>query len=175
MKVLRVLFAIALVAIPILGAATPADAALTGPCVATGTLKQTGVEYNSRTVNKVVIPRTGDVLWKGAVPGAGRRPISGHVQLKLPWPIPAYDLGTWGKSSDTHANSGKYHYDLPSVLAGIDMPVSGSHTEPGIRCAGVVVVRLKGGGISNPAVIGAFAVLVISGIGIWVSLLPKGV
>jgi hypothetical protein len=175
MKVLRICAAIAFVAIPVLGTASPAPAALTGTCTATGRINGRGPTYNSKTVNKVVIPRKGDVHWTGTVPGAGRRAISGHVHLDLPWPIPDYDLGTWGKSSDTHANANVYHYDLPSVLAGIEMPVSGSHKETGVRCAGVVVVRIEGGGIKNPAVIGAFAVLIISGIGIWVSLRPKAV
>ena len=152
--------------------AAPAHAALSGPCSATGTLN--GTTYNSKTVNKVVIPRKGDVHWQGSIPGSGKRPIAGHVQLKLPWPLPAQDLGSWGKSSDAHANSGVYHYDLPSELEGIDMPLSGWHTEPDKTCSGLVIVRLDGGGISNPGVLGAFAVLVISGVGIWVALKPKG-
>jgi hypothetical protein len=37
-----------------------------------------------------------------------------------------------------------YHYDLPSLLAGIKVPVSGEHHEAGIDCAGQVVVQIKG-------------------------------
>jgi hypothetical protein len=43
-----------------------------------------------------------------------------------------------------------------------------------VKCAGVVVVRLEGGTTSNPVVLGSFAVLVLSGVGIWVAAKPKG-
>jgi hypothetical protein len=173
MKVLRGTLAAFFLAAPILlFAAAPAHAALSGPCSATGTLN--GKTYDSKTVNKAVIPRKGDVHWKGSIPGSGKRAIAGHVQLKLPWPIPAQNLGSWGKQSDTYSNSGVYHYDLPSELEGIDMPLSGSHSEPGKTCSGLVIVRLDGGGVSNPGVLGAFAVLVISSVGIWIALKPKG-
>jgi hypothetical protein len=172
MKVLRfVLAAVIVAAIPILAAA-PAHAALTGPCTASGTLD--GKTYDPHVTNSATIPRKGDVHWKGSIPGAGKRPIRGSVHVKLPWPIPDYTLGSWGKQSDTYANSGVYHYDLPTVLAGIDFPVYGSHSEPGKSCSGYVIVRLDGGGLKNPVVLGTFAVLVISGVGLWVSFKPKG-
>jgi len=173
MALLRGMLAALFVAAIVGLSALPAQAALTGTCSATGTLN--GTTYDSKSVNKVVIPRKGDVHWKGSIPGAGTRAIAGHVRLKLPWPLPAQDLGSWGKSSDTYANNGVYHYDLPSELAGIDMALSGSHSEKGkVACSGLVVVRIKGGGISNPGVLGAIAILLISGVGIWVALKPKG-
>jgi hypothetical protein len=173
MKVLRGTLAAFFLAAPILlFAAAPAHAALTGTCSASGTLD--GKTYNPKTVDKATIPRKGDVHWEGSIPGSGKRPISGSVHVKLPWPIPDQTLGSWGKPSDAYSNSNVYHYDLPSELEGVDIPVYGSHTERGKTCAGFVIVRLDGGGVSNPAVIGAFVVLVISGVGIWVALKPKG-
>jgi len=159
-------------AIPLL-AAPPAEAKLTGPCQASGTVA--GKSYDPAVTNNATIPRKGAVHWEGSIPGAGKRPISGSVHVKLPWPIPDYTIGSWGKQSDTYSNSGIYHYDLPPELEGIDFPVYGAHAEPGKVCAGFVIVRLEGGGLKNPAVIGSFAVLVISGVGLWVSFKPKGV
>ncbi len=173
MRALR-LGAVALfgLAIPLL-AASPAQAKLTGPCKASGTLD--GKTYDPAVINSATIPRQGDVHWQGSIPGAGKRPISGSVHVKLPWPIPDLTIGSWGKQSDTYSNSGVYHYNLPSVLAGIDFPVYGAHAEPGKVCAGFVIVRLEGGGVKNPVVIGAFVIVLISGFGLWVSLKPKGI
>lgn len=161
------------VVIPLLGA-TPAYGSLTGPCTASGTVKSTGVSYDPKTVNKVTIPRKDDVAWKGAVnSAAGRRSIKGNVRVKLPWPLPKVTIDSWGKQSDTHSNSGTYHYDFPSVLAGFDIPLTGAHAEPGVACAGAVIVRFKGGGFSNPAVIGTFVLTIISGVALIISFRPK--
>ena len=173
MRALRLgVAALFVLAAPLLTAAR-ADANLEPPCSASGTLN--GVTYDAAKVNAATIPRTGDVHWKGSIPGSGTRAIDGKVVVKLPWPIPEQTLGSWTKESDSYENSGVYHYDLPSVLAGVDIPVSGDHTEHGKTCLGSVVVRIEGGGASNPVVIGTFVVFIISGVGLWVSFRPKGV
>jgi len=173
MKLLRLAAAaIVAVAIPVMSSA-PAGATINGPCKASGTLKSTGVNYNA-SIKKVTIPLKDDVAWKGSVPGAGKRAISGSVHVKFPWPIGDINIGSWGKTSDTHQNKGTYKYDLPKELAGFDIPVSGSHTEPGIKCTGTVIVRFKGGGFGNPAVIGTFVLTVISGVSLLISFRPKG-
>lgn len=174
MKVLRLATAtLVALAVPLLCAA-PAQAALSGPCTASGTLKSTGVDYDARIVNNVTIPLKDDVAWKGGVSSpSGKRPISGQVRVKLPWPLPKVTIGSWGKSSDTHENAGTYHYDFPSVLGGYDIPLSGAHTEPGVICGGKVIVHFKGGGFGNPAVIGAFVLTVISGVMLVISFRPK--
>lgn len=175
MKVLRLAAAaIVAIAIPLMSSA-PASATITGPCKASGTLKSTGVTYNG-SVKKVTLPLKDDVKWKGSVSSpAGKRAISGSVHVKFPFPIGDINIGSWGKTSDTHANSGTYKYDLPKEIAGFDIPVSGTHTEPGVKCTGTVIVRFKGGGFGNPAVIGTFALTVISGVSLLISFRPKGV
>jgi hypothetical protein len=96
------------------------------------------------------------------------------VNVKFPWPIGNVAISSWGKTSDTHTNSGTYHYSVPSVLAGLKIPLTGSHTEPGVACAGAVLLHFKGGGLSNPLAIGTFILTVISGAGLVLSFRPKG-
>jgi hypothetical protein len=171
MKALRIAVAACIAAaIPLL-ASTPAHATISGPCAASGTIN--GKTY-SATISKVTLPDKGTVHWKGSVQSGGKkRPINGNVKLKLPFI--KLTLGSWGKSSDSSSNSGNYKYDLPKELAGFDIPLTGVHTEPRIKCSGVVIIRLSGsGGFSNPAVIGTFVITLISGVGLFISLKPKG-
>jgi hypothetical protein len=131
-------------------AAAPAGASLTGACQASGTLVSAGTPtrtYDPKTVDKATIPRTGDVRWRVAVGASGDRAANGEVGIKFPPPIGVVTLGEWGKNGKKvgrSANSGMYHYGLPSLLAGIKVPVSGEHHEAGIDCAGQVVVQIKG-------------------------------
>ena len=62
--------------------ASAAQATVDGPCTATATIGKTN--YNA-TQDSVEIPRKGAVVWKGAIPGRGRRAINGKIYLKLPW------------------------------------------------------------------------------------------
>ena len=130
--------------------AAPAGASLTGACQASGTLVNTGkpsVTYNPKTVDKVKIPRKGDVEWKGSTGKTGKRAATGEVRVKFPPPIGKVTVGQWGKDGKTISapgNSGTYHYSLPSIIAGIKIPVSGEHHEPGIDCAGAVLVEIEG-------------------------------
>jgi hypothetical protein len=131
-------------------AAAPAGASLTGVCQASGTLVSSGTPtrtYDPKTVDTATIPRTGDVQWRVAVGASGDRAANGEVGIKFPPPVGNVNLGEWGKNGKKvgrSANSGVYHYDLSSFLAGIKVPVSGEHHEAGINCAGQVVVQLKG-------------------------------
>ncbi|HTL87081.1 MAG TPA: hypothetical protein VL856_17995 [Acidimicrobiia bacterium] len=159
-------------AIPLL-TASPAHAALGGPCTASGTFVKQGKTYDAKTTNKATIPLKDDVKWKGAVPGSGKRPIAGNVRVKLPWPLPKVEIGSWGSNSDRHANAGKYHYDFPKELAGFDIPLTGIHTEKGISCPGAAIVRFSGSGFSNPAVIGTFVLTIISGVALIISFRPR--
>jgi hypothetical protein len=161
------------VAIPLM-VATPAHGALAGPCEASGTLQTNGVTYNPKTVSRVRLPLSDDVAWQGAVAGTGRRSIAGKVKVKLPPPLPEVTLGKWSKpDSDRHRNNGIYHYSFPNLLGGYEIPLTGVHTEPGITCAGAVIIEFDGGGFSNPAVIGALILVVVSGVGIFIAMRPK--
>jgi hypothetical protein len=141
--------ATALVGTLLLGA-SPAGASLTGACQASGTLESAGTPtrtYDPKTVNAATIPRTGDVHWRVSVGASGDRAANGEVRIKFPPPVGNVTLGEWGKNGKPvgrSANAGVYHYDLPSLLAGIKVPVSGEHHEAGIDCAGAIVVQIKG-------------------------------
>ena len=87
--------------------------------------------------------------------------------------LPKIDIGEWGKQSASHSNNGVYRYDFPSALAGFDIPLTGAHTEPGVVCAGAVIVRFEGGALGNPALIGTFLLMFVSGVGLVVSFRPK--
>lgn len=131
------------------GVAAPAGAALTGGCQASGTLVQTGKRYVAVTTNFAKIPRSGDVKWKGSVPvPATKRAAVGEVQVKFPWPVGDVEIGHWGKDgkkTGSNANAGTYHYDFPSVIAGVKVVVHGRDQEPsGVLCRGSVVVQIEG-------------------------------
>ena len=162
MRLIRILVAVAIViAFPILSA-TAAHATLNGPCTGTGTIN--GVKYDPKFESSAKIPRKGDVHWEGTVTdGSGKRAINGEVYVELPWPISKVKWnGTWGKTSDTYANSGVYHYDLPSVLVGPKFVVSGDHHERAINCAGTIDVYLSGSKLKNPILLASLVFTVIA-------------
>ncbi|MCU1427204.1 MAG: hypothetical protein JWL83_1204 [Actinomycetia bacterium] len=133
----------------VVAAAAPAAAALTGGCSASGTQLQTGKSYNAVTTNFAKIPRAGDVKWQGAVPvPATKRPAVGEVQVKFPFPVGDVEIGHWGKDgkqTGSNANRGTYHYDFPSLIAGVKALVHGRDKEPsGVLCQGSVVVQVEG-------------------------------
>ena len=130
--------------------ASTAGASLTGACKASGTLVSPGTPtrtYDPKTVDSATIPRKGDVHWQGSTGVAGDRAATGSVRIAFPPPIGNVNIGEWGKNGKKvgrPGNSGTYHYDVPSLIAGVKIPVSGEHHEPGIDCAGAVVVQVKG-------------------------------
>ncbi|HTD49917.1 MAG TPA: hypothetical protein VK771_04915 [Acidimicrobiia bacterium] len=141
--------ALAFAGLVVAGAATPAQAELTGGCKASGTQVQSGRFYDAVTTNFAKIPRAGDVKWKGSVPvPATKRLAVGEVQVKFPWPVGDIEIGHWGKNgkeTGSNANTGTYHYDFPTLIAGIKVLVHGRDQEPsGVLCKGAVVVQIEG-------------------------------
>jgi hypothetical protein len=133
----------------VVGVAPPAGASLTGGCQASGTQLQTGRSYNAVTTDFAKIPRAGDVKWKGSVPvPATKRLAVGEVQVKFPWPVGDVEIGHWGKDgkkTGSNANQGTYHYDFPTLIAGVKTLVHGRDQEPaGVLCQGSVVVQIAG-------------------------------
>ena len=129
--------------------AAPAGASLSGGCAASGTIVQNGKSYDAVTTNFARIPRAGDVKWKGSVPvPATKRLAVGEVQVRFPWPIGDVEIGHWGKDgkrTGSNANAGTYHYDFPTLIAGIKVLVHGRDQEPsGVVCRGAVVVQVQG-------------------------------
>jgi hypothetical protein len=147
--------------VPLLTSA-PASATIKGPCTASGTIAGTTYDASSASVK---IPRTGDVRWKGAInTGTGRRQIEGKVYIKLPPPFGRVQLaGSWDGPSSRYANSGTYHYDLPSVLVGPKFTVFGHHAERGaVVCTGTIDVQLSGSAFKNPVLLASLALTVLA-------------
>ena len=95
------------------------------------------------------------------------RPIGGEVRVALPFT--QITVGTWEDADATGvADSGTYDYDVPSVLAGFDITVSGEHSENGaLVCSGSVTLRLEGG---NPLALPAVGFTVIGLLGVSLSI-----
>ena len=162
MRLMRILIATAIVVLVPVLTATAAHATINGPCTATGTIN--GTQYTA-SQSSVVIPRKGDVHWKGAIrTGSGKRNIEGKVYLKLPPPFGQLVLnGSWNGPSSRYANQGVYHYDLPSVLVGPKFTLFGHHAERGaVVCTGSVDIRIAGSRLKNPALIASLVLTVLA-------------
>ena len=145
----------------------PASASLDGPCTASGTLVETGKVYDPKQIDEATIPRTGKIAWQGATGVTEERATSGQVRVAFPPPIGEVVVGDWEDDSTSPGNDGTYTYDLPNLIAGIDIPVSGEHEEPGIQCSGAVVVTIDG---TSPLAWGSVALTVISLVGVFLSM-----
>ena len=158
------LVAVAIVSVVPLLSAAGAGATVKGPCTAGGTIK--GKTYDA-TAASVKIPRSGDVAWKGAINrgGSGTRPVEGKVYLKLPppWSKVVIADGDWDGPSSRNANSGTYHYSLPSVLVGPKATLFGHHAERGaVVCTGTIVVQFQGSVWSNPTLLVSLGLTVLA-------------
>ena len=174
MRVIRVLVALAIVVLVPVLTASAAHATIKGPCTASGKISATTYDASRASVK---IPRSGDVDWKGAINngGSGRRQIEGKVYIKLPPPLPKLQLaGSWNGPSSLYANSGTYHYDLPSALVGPKFTVSGHHAERGaVVCSGSIEVQLSGSPIKNPALIASLVITVFAILNFFLALRAK--
>lgn len=153
----------------LLGAA-PAGASLEGPCKASARFTDGGFTVDPKTTDEVTIPRADDVEWTGSVAVTEKRHVDGSVTVKFPPPIGDVTVGDWESEGEKAASSGTYHYDLPEVLAGFDIPVSGVHHDKGFTCTGSLVVRIDGGGISNPATLASLGFTVVSALGVLLAI-----
>ena len=149
--------------------AAPAAATINGPCEGSGVFDP-GPTVDARTAEKIEIPLSATVSYAGGLPGieAGtERPIGGEVRVALPFT--QITVGTWEDADATGvADSGTYDYDVPSVLAGFDITVSGEHSENGaLVCSGSVTLRLEGG---NPLALPAVGFTVIGLLGVSLSI-----
>ncbi len=157
-------------------AAAPAAATITPQNRCTGNGQFTpGPNVDAARATSIEIPLKASVAYSGSVilptpPPEEGRPIAGSVEVKLPFS--SVTVGSWEDPDATGVNkNGTYTYDLPSVLAGFDVTISGKHLENGAQwCSGTVTVRLEG---SNPLGIAAIAFTVISVVGVSLSVLAQ--
>jgi hypothetical protein len=143
--------------------APPANAYITptGSCTGEGTFTKgaKGVSpgpYAAEKMGKsdvVIVPLSDDVKWSGSVAaGSVPRAISGFVAVKLPWPFSSFTVDSWhNPSSTTVDNHGTKHYKLPSILPRDTIfQVYGAHVEPGVNCAGFVLLKIEGSAFDTP-------------------------
>jgi len=160
--------------------AGPATADITpaGRCVGTGSW-DSGQFVDAANLDLVqVFPLEAEVTWQGQVPNVSPPPegrqINGSVFVDFPFPIPNIQVGDWDDPDATGiANSGKYDYDLPSVLAGYDIVVFGEHFEDGAPyCSGFAIIRFEG---NNPLPLVGYAFTAVSIIGLALAMRAKKV
>ena len=129
-----------------------------GACHGAGTWQGAGFSEDSANHVKtdvIKVPREDTVLWSGELQGhkvgdvIPRRDIKGKVQVAMPKPFGLITIDDWGGSSVRAANNGDHHYNVPSVLVGVKMKLSGEHSDGGtLTCKGEVFVEITGG--TNP-------------------------
>jgi hypothetical protein len=177
MRLIRIVVAMAILALVPVLTATAAHAELTGPCTGTGRIN--AVTINPKIQDSAVIPRAGEVHWRGTVAGAagqGKRPIEGEVAVKLPWPMKQVVINnSWApRPSAKYGNVGVYTYNLPAVLVGPKITVFGHHTERGKSCVGTIDVQLEGSKWKNPALIASLLFTVLALVNMWIVMHVKG-
>jgi hypothetical protein len=165
--------------------AGPAVAAVTGPCDGSATWpdeKPPLVVVASQLPEGqvVVIPLEGNVEWTGAIdipqPEEARE-VSGHVNVKVPWPIGSIQVGQWASTGTLTSNSGTYEYEFPSILSGFEVTVDAEHWEGNLTqsgpptCAGTVTLTLDG---TNPVGFIAGGLSIVSLMGAYLAIRVKG-
>jgi hypothetical protein len=142
-----------------------------GACFGSGTWESTGQTETSPDhvpSDVIAIPQQDTVAWTGQVgdgTGSERREIGGEIRVQLP--IGSVVVDDWGGESERYANEGEHTYELPSAVIGIEMTLSGTHSEGGSEvCSGSVGMVVEGGLFDNPLAAGAVGGLVVSGAGL---------
>ncbi|MGO9873048.1 MAG: hypothetical protein ACLPVY_04540 [Acidimicrobiia bacterium] len=175
MRLIRILVALAIIALVPVLTASAAYAELAGPCTATGTIN--GRVYDPKIDDLAVVPRAGVIHWRGTVAsGTGKRNIEGKVYLKLPPPFGHAIIGngSWDGLSSRDANSGVYTYDLPAVLVGPKLTVFGHHSERGnVVCTASIDVQIVGSKLKNPAFVASLLLTVLALINVGVVMRVK--
>jgi hypothetical protein len=155
--------------------AAPAGATVTGPCdgKAEWTDGLSVIASELRPGEVVEIPQKATVEWTGSIaldpPPDGPRDVSGWVKVKLPFPIGQVTVGDWSDSGTLVESTGTYEYDLPSLVAGFEVPVTAKHWEGNrtfagaATCEGDVTVKLAG---TNPLgfITGGLTLISIAGV-----------
>lgn len=159
----------------VLGSATLAGAEISGTngCQASGTWVDGGFTVDAATATGVItVPRSDTVEWQASV-SAPPGPYSGSVWVELPPPFGEAEIDSWSGDSQTTSNSGVHEYDLPSLVpAGVDIVVSGEHTDQNGTCSGSVTVQIDGGPFSSPLAAVSLAGTAITGLGMAAMLRP---
>ena len=129
-------------------------------CTAMGTwvnggFTKSSTQYSPNDV--VLVPQKDKVNWQGSEFGkpigyfGPARAIDGAIQVHVPF---GFDVSIWhwsGSHSQRYSNEGQESYNVPSVLIGVKLKLSGFENEGGKRvCAGSVYVEVAGSKTKNP-------------------------
>ncbi len=179
----RILVFLGVVLVTTLGLAVPALATVSGPCDGSAEWQDADPPLKvvaSQTDDVVIIPLEGTVKWTGSIDipqPTESRDASGHVKVKLPYPIGLVQVGAWSTSGTLISNSGTYTYDFPAILSGFKVTVEGKHWEGTLTpsgpptCSGIVTLALEG---TNPIGFVAGGLTVVSLMGTYLAVRVKG-
>lgn len=147
--------------------AAPGEVSGNGNCEGTADFQESGHHYTAADAGVDEIPLKDTVKWAGQIDTPSSAPdwgYSGHIQLELPPPLPAITIDDWSGTTDATGNSGTKKYDLPSfVPRGVELEVTGSHTQADLSCSGVVKVKIAGSALDSPAAPAAVVGTVVTG------------
>ena len=167
----------------VVGTAVPALAVVSGPC--DGSAQWQGADppltvVASTAEGLIEIPLEGTVIWTGSIdipPPSESRDASGHVKVKLPFPIGLVQVGAWSTSGTLIENSGTYTYDFPALLSGFEVTVEGKHWEGTLTpsgpptCSGTATLALEG---TNPIGFIAGGLTIVTIMGTYLAVRVKG-
>ena len=129
-------------------------------CTASGQWVQGGFTKNSTDLvpnDVVLVPQKDTVNWQGHEFGkpigyvGPARPIDGAIQLHVPFGINVTIWHWGGDKSQRYSNEGQEAYNVPSLLIGVKLKLSGYENESGKRvCTGSVYVEVAGSKAKNP-------------------------
>jgi hypothetical protein len=145
--------------------AVPASAVVSPACQGTGDFAKLGKQYTAADAGVDEVPLEDTVAWKGSITGpSGEAAYSGHIEVQLPWPLPAMRIDSWSGTTDSTANSGSKHYDLPSAVPrNVEFEVTGAHRQGGVSCSGTVKVKVAGSAFDSPAAPASLIGTIVSG------------
>jgi hypothetical protein len=133
-------------------AASPAGAAVTGPCDAAGAIGATTYVPRRIRGNEVVtVPKSAKVRWEGSVtrPAGRRVPYRGEVAVT----VAGFDVTVdeWRGTTGKMAVAGARAYDAGVLPGGVVYRLHGSHHQGRLSCRGEMLVQLEGGkGVAVP-------------------------
>ncbi|MFN0027317.1 MAG: hypothetical protein ACKV2O_09090 [Acidimicrobiales bacterium] len=128
----------------------PLPASLEGPCQVQARLSPSGVVVDPSVSGGVYeVPPTALIEYTAVLSDLqdpGSRLLQGQVGLDLPPPFGLVNVARWSEPGSSRGEDGTYRYNLPRRWAptGVTLRVQAEHTEPALRCAGALTVRLTG-------------------------------
>lgn len=147
-----------------------------GSCTATGhwvhqRYIRTSTSYVPSDV--VAVPQKDTVDWQGHEHGkpigyfGPPRPIDGAVQVTVPFGIKVTVWHWGGDKSPRYSNEGQESYNVPSLLIGVRMKLSGYEKDNGqLVCSGSVYVQVIGSRLKSPLGWIGLAGIVVFGAGL---------